>query len=413
MAAAAAAFTVGAGPSRALGQGTDISIDRFGLDEPPALHEELPPELLEISGLAFSGEGRLFAHQDERGFVYELDPRSGQALLRFRLGSSGIRGDFEGIAIAGYRFFLVESDGSLVEFGVGGADERVEYRRVRTGFGNRCEVEGLAFDAATNALLMVCKTSRRPDLEGHLVVFAFSLDEMALESDAAPVEAPSSTESESATPEFESSPPESESPAEPAQAKSKKEKKEKGPAAGRGVETMFRTAYRTHLELSTLADTKANIMISINGIIISIIVATVSSTVADNASLLLPAAVLLLTCMGSLVFAILAARPRISSEVVDPEEVRSGKRNILFFGNFVHMPEDEFVEGIQDLMRRKDDLYDTMSRDLYSLGSVLARKYQLIRTAYNIFMVGLTVGVTLFVIVLVMGAVVPPPPFTP
>ena len=100
---------------------------------------------------------------------------------------------------------------------------------------------------------------------------------------------------------------------------------------------MFRTAYRTHLELSTLADTKANIMISINGIIISIIVATVSSTVADNASLLLPAAVLLLTCMGSLVFAILAARPRISSEVVDPEELRSGKRNILFFGNFVHL----------------------------------------------------------------------------
>ena len=176
---------------------------------------------------------------------------------------------------------------------------------------------------------------------------------------------------------------------------------------------MFRTAYRTHLELSTLADTKANIMISINGIIISIIVATVSSTVADNASLLLPAAVLLLTCVGSLVFAILAARPRISSKVVDPEELRSGKRNILFFGNFVHLPEDEFVEGIQDLMRRKDDLYDTMSRDLYSLGGVLARKYQLIRMAYNIFMVGLTVGVTLFVIVLVMGAVVPPPPFTP
>ena len=237
--------------------------------------------------------------------------------------------------------------------------------------------------------------------------------EMALESDAAPVEAPTSAESESATPEPESSPPESESPAEPAPAKSKKEKKEKSQTAGRGIETMFRTAYRTHLELSNLVDTKANIMISINGIIISIIVVTVSSTVAENASLLLPAAVLLLTCLGSLVFAVLAARPRVSSEVVDPELVRSGRRNILFFGNFVHMPEDEFVEGIQDLMRRKNDLYATMSRDLYSLGGVLVKKYRLIRTAYNIFIVGLTVGVTLFVIVLVMGAVVPPPPFTP
>ena len=171
---------------------------------------------------------------------------------------------------------------------------------------------------------------------------------------------------------------------------------------------MFRTAYRTHLDLSNLADMKANIMISINGIIISIIFASVSDTVAENPSLLFPAAVILLTCLGSLVFAILAARPRVSSEVVDSEQVRSGKRNILFFGNFVNMPEAEFVEGIQDLMGRRDDLYGTMSRDLYSLGGVLQKKYRLIRTAYNIFMVGISLGVTLFVIVLAIGVMAPP-----
>ena len=253
---------------------------------------------------------------------------------------------------------------------------------------------------------------------------------MTLVRDGSLVEAPSSAESESSPLESESSPTQSEASvpeeranerrapegagsAVPARAKPKKEKKEKSQTAGRGIETMFRTAYRTHLELSNLADTKANVMISINGIIISIIVVTVSSTVAENASLLLPAAVLLLTCLGSLVFAVLAARPRVSSEVVDPELVRSGRRNILFFGNFVHMPEDEFVEGIQDLMRRKNDLYATMSRDLYSLGGVLVKKYRLIRTAYNIFIVGLTLGVTLFVIGLILGAMVPPPPFTP
>ncbi len=183
MVAVGTVFVIGASPGCAAGQDDGRSIDQFRLERPPTLHEELPPELVEISGLALSDDGRLFAHGDERAFVYEIDPRSGQALLRFRLGRNGLRGDFEGIAIAGDRFFLVESDGSLIEFGIGEADEQVEYRRIRTRFRNRCEVEGLAFDATTNALLMVCKTPRRRSLEDHLVVFAFSLEEMALEEE--------------------------------------------------------------------------------------------------------------------------------------------------------------------------------------------------------------------------------------
>jgi len=192
-----------------------------------------------------------------------------------------------------------------------------------------------------------------------------------------------------------------------------KKKGKKNKDAGRGIETMFRTAYRTHVELSALADTKANIMIPINGIIITILFASASDTVGSAPALLLPAAVLVLTCLGSLLFAILAARPRISSENVDVRDVRSGKRNILFFGNFVNIPEEEFVERILDLMSRRDDLYSSLARDLYSLGGVLSRKYQLIRTSYTVFMVGLTIGVCLFVIVLATGGLTSPPPFDP
>jgi len=186
--------------------------------------------------------------------------------------------------------------------------------------------------------------------------------------------------------------------------KGKKEKKKKGLGTTRGIETMFRTSYRTHLDLSSLADTKANIMISINGIIISITIAAISPGIDKNWWLLFPTSFLLLTCMASLVYAILAARPRISSRFVSLEDVRSNRANILFFGNFVNMPEEDYLTGMRELMADTDRLYTNMARDIYSLGGVLSRKYALVRVAYNIFMVGLSTSVVLFVIVLTWAA---------
>jgi len=179
----------------------------------------------------------------------------------------------------------------------------------------------------------------------------------------------------------------------------KAEKKAKDPGLGtnRGIETMFRTSYRTHIDLSHLADNKANIMISINGIIISILLASISPKIDANPWLLLPTAFLLLGCLGSMVYAILAARPRVSSHVVSLDDVKSDRSNILFFGNFVSLEEEDFVEGMKDLLTNTDRLYVNMIRDIYSLGGVLSKKFRLLRASYNIFMVGLVVGVMLFI----------------
>lgn len=181
----------------------------------------------------------------------------------------------------------------------------------------------------------------------------------------------------------------------------KAEKKAKDPGLGtnRGIETMFRTSYRTHIDLSHLADNKANIMISINGIIISILLASISPKIDANPWLLLPTALLLVGCLSSLVFAILAARPRVSSHIVTLEDVRSDRSNILFFGNFVSLDEDEFVEGMKELITDTDRLYVNMIRDIYSLGGVLAKKFKLLRVSYTLFMFGLVTGVLLFLFV--------------
>jgi pycsar effector protein len=182
----------------------------------------------------------------------------------------------------------------------------------------------------------------------------------------------------------------------------KKGKKKDGLGTSRGVETMFRTSYRVHMDLSSLADAKANIMISINGLIISITLAAVGPNIARNAWLLLPTSVLLIGCSAALVFAVLSARPRVSSQKLTLAEVAKNDANILFFGNFVNLSEDDFVEGMVSLMQDTEHLYVNMIRDLYGLGRVLKKKFQLLRISYNIFMVALVVGVGLFVAVFAM-----------
>jgi hypothetical protein len=172
----------------------------------------------------------------------------------------------------------------------------------------------------------------------------------------------------------------------------------------RGVSDMFRITYRNHIELSAIADNKSNILISINGIIISIILALISPKIDSNPWLLWPTISILLTCLISLVYSIRAARPRVSSEDYDLEDVRKNRANILFFGNFHSMERSEFVDGIEELMSDSERLYDTMARDLHGLGKVLSQKYELLKVAYDVFMYGAIISVICYLAVYISVA---------
>jgi uncharacterized protein YjiK len=136
----------------------------------------LPATLGEVSGLAVGPEGRLFAHNDEGGTIYEVDPERGIVLKGFSAGAGGIPGDFEGIAWAEGRFFLATSAGDLLEMAEGAAGAAMPFRVRATGLGRSCELEGLAFDPAERALLLPCKEPAAADLKGHLVVFSVPLE---------------------------------------------------------------------------------------------------------------------------------------------------------------------------------------------------------------------------------------------
>ena len=180
----------------------------------------------------------------------------------------------------------------------------------------------------------------------------------------------------------------------------------------RGVETLFRSSYRVNMDLSSLADTKANIMISINGLIVSILIASIAPKVDANPWLLVPTSIFLIGCVVSLVYAVLAARPRIQTRHVTLEEAREGSTNMLFFGNFAHIQQSEFVLVMKELMQDPDNLYEMMITDIYGVGSVLQKKYRLLRTSYSAFMLALIIGVLSFIGVFSYAAVTQSGPST-
>jgi len=131
--------------------------------------------LTEVSGLALTPDGRLFAHGDEAARVFEIDYRRGTVVKQFWVGEEALKADFEGITYAGNRFFMVTSKGVLYEFAEGAEGERVEFQLHDTRLGRECEFEGVAFDSTSNSLLMPCNNVGVKSLQGNLVIYRYAL----------------------------------------------------------------------------------------------------------------------------------------------------------------------------------------------------------------------------------------------
>ena len=176
----------------------------------------------------------------------------------------------------------------------------------------------------------------------------------------------------------------------------KSTKNEKLP--GRGVESMFRLTARNQINLSSIADNKANILISINSIVLTVLVSVGISKISDYPVITFPAIVLIVTCLSTVVFAILSTRPKISSGKFTEEDIHNKKVNLLFFGNFYNMKPEEYEWALKEMMTDPNYLYSSLIRDQYSLGKVISQKYRLLRIAYTIFMIGLVLSSILFAV---------------
>ncbi len=168
----------------------------------------------------------------------------------------------------------------------------------------------------------------------------------------------------------------------------------------KSIQTLFRVTLRNHIKLSDIADTKANILLSVNAIIISLALANLipQLNAATNKHLLIPTMILIVFSVASIILSIMSTRPNVTSGEFTKEQVEKRQVNLLFFGNFHKMPFEQFKWGMNELIKDKDYVYESMMLDLHLLGIVLQRKYMLLRLTYNVFMIGILISVFSYVV---------------
>lgn len=134
----------------------------------------LPNRLREISGLAFTSDGRLFAHDDERAVLYQIDVVRGEILGSFDVGHPVERGDFEDLAITPEGdFWLMTSRGKLLRFREGENGQHVPFEQFDTGLSHTCELEGLAYLASAHSLILACKDHEAREMRHTIALYSW------------------------------------------------------------------------------------------------------------------------------------------------------------------------------------------------------------------------------------------------
>jgi predicted metal-dependent HD superfamily phosphohydrolase len=173
-------------------------------------------------------------------------------------------------------------------------------------------------------------------------------------------------------------------------------RKDKAGLMSKGIQTMLRMTSGNHVRLSNMADSKAHILISVNAIVISIILSVLVRKLEEVPYLTIPAVIFLLVAVTTIVISIIATLPKLNTGTFTRQDITEKKINLLFFGNFYKTPFEEYDLAIREMMQDTNYLYGSLIRDIYTLGTVLGRKYRLIRLAYNIFMIGIIISVIAF-----------------
>jgi len=166
----------------------------------------------------------------------------------------------------------------------------------------------------------------------------------------------------------------------------------------RTVESLFRNTSRNQMRTIQLADYKANLVVSVNALILTVVLTVLTPRLDANTYLEWPALLLALTSVGAIIAAISASRPKFSIDENSTDIYSKLEKNMLFFGHFYRKTLDEYKSIIKQTITHKPELYDSLSRDIYYQGILLALKYRYLIVAYNIFIWGLIASVLAFIV---------------
>lgn len=164
----------------------------------------------------------------------------------------------------------------------------------------------------------------------------------------------------------------------------------------RGIQSFYRVALRNHIKLSDIADTKANILLSVNAIIISLVLSNLLSKLDSNDFLVIPTAIFVISSATTMILSVIATRPNVTRGEFTKEDVANKSVNLTFFGNFHKMELAQYEWAMDELLKDRDYIYSSLTKDLYFLGKVLDRKYRILRTTYTIFVIGTIISIIAF-----------------
>jgi hypothetical protein len=170
-----------------------------------------------------------------------------------------------------------------------------------------------------------------------------------------------------------------------------------------GKQTIFRVTSRTQVNLIRIADNKANMIMGINAIIISVLMGIISSrmihtpeTIQGNLLLTIPVILIILTALLTAYFAISAAKPKLL-KLGKSNPVAGEKKSLLFFENIWELSAEDYIEQMETLLDSSKDMYQHMIIDIHNQSKVLHRKYELLSKAYTVFIFGFIISILTFV----------------
>jgi len=155
----------------------------------------------------------------------------------------------------------------------------------------------------------------------------------------------------------------------------------------RGTQTLFRTLSRNHYNLLRMIDNKASIILTVNSIIISLLMAVVYMAPEEQKDVLEIGTRILLNCgMASMIFALIAMLPHKYASYVKSSKDYKGS---LYGSNFSKLSLDEFKVEMQRIIDNGNTVYEEMTMDLYFLGKTIAKKQRMIFISVGFFLFGL------------------------
>jgi len=175
---------------------------------------------------------------------------------------------------------------------------------------------------------------------------------------------------------------------------------------GRSIQTLFRVTMRQQINHIAIADNKAGMIIGINTLVIGIVMTVLGSGVGLNDNGLLskeqlsiPLGILMVMCLISAVFSIMATKPKIIKTISDIPPIKQSR---LFFGYINEHSQDEYLEEMFDILGSNEAIHKNLVIDIHNQGQILHKKYARLHWAYSFFMLGLIGSVTAFLAILVL-----------